>query len=134
MTGMRGTEDASGTRGMEGTRNRVRPALFFAGFAVVALVLAGIVSYFADSNPDGLDSATLEGCQVVQTDEGERLEGTCIAQNAEEHGLGSGPFADYAVGGDDRFTGIAGVVGVLVTLVVAFGLFTLLRKRSKTGS
>ena len=41
-----------------------RRRLFFAGFALVALVIAGGVSYFADSNPDGLDTATLEGCQA----------------------------------------------------------------------
>jgi cobalt/nickel transport protein len=111
-----------------------RLALFFVGFAVVALILAGVVSYFADSNPDGLDSATLAGCEVVETDAGERLDGTCIAQNARDHQLSSGPFADYGVGGDDRFTGIAGVVGVLATLAVSFGLFSLLRKRSRARS
>lgn len=118
--------------------DKKRLMLFFAGFAVVALVLAGIVSYFASSSPDGLDSATQSGCQVVQTDTGEQLDGNCIAQRAKEHDLESGPLAGYAVGGDDRFTGVAGVIGVIATLVVAFGLFTLLRKRSRprdrTGS
>jgi cobalt/nickel transport protein len=108
--------------------------IFFAAFAVVALLFAGVVSYFADSNPDGLDSATQNGCQVVETAEGEQLDGNCIAQNAKEHDLGEGPLADYAVNGDDRFTGLAGVIGVLGTLVVSFGLFTLLRKRSRVKS
>ena len=106
-------------------------AMFFAGFAVVALVLAGIVSYFASSDPDGLDAATQSGCQVVRTETGEQLDGDCIAQHAKEHSLESGPLAGYAVGGDNRFTGLAGVIGVLATLVVAFGAFTLLRKRSR---
>lgn len=114
--------------------DRKRLTIFFAGFALVALVLAGAVSYFADSNPDGLDSATQKGCQVVEGDAGEQLDGRCIARNAEEHDLASGPLADYAVGGDDRFTGLAGVIGVIATLIVAFGLFTLLRKRSRAGS
>ncbi len=104
-------------------------AMFFAGAAVVALILAGIVSYFASSEPDGLDAATQKGCQVVQTDGGERLDGDCVAKNAKDHE--SGPLAGYAVGGDDRFTGVAGVIGVLATLAVAFGAFTLLRKRSR---
>jgi cobalt/nickel transport protein len=104
-------------------------AMFFAGFAAVALILAGIVSYFASDDPDGLDAATQSGCQVVQTDTGEQLDGECIAKNAKDRE--SGPLAGYAVDGDDRFTGLAGVIGVLATLVVAFGAFTLLRKRSR---
>jgi cobalt/nickel transport protein len=111
--------------------DRKKLPLFFAGFAVVALLLAGIVSSFADSNPDGLDAATLKGCEVVETEAGEELRGDCIAQNAEDHALAGGPLADYAVGGDDRFTGVAGIIGVIATLAVAFGLFTLLRKRSR---
>lgn len=102
---------------------------FLAGFALVALICAGVLSYFADSNPDGLDSATLEGCEVVETDAGEQLTGDCIARRAGDHHLADSPLADYAVGGDDRFTGVAGVLGVLATAVAAGGLFWLLRKR-----
>ncbi|MDQ3402421.1 MAG: PDGLE domain-containing protein [Actinomycetota bacterium] len=102
---------------------------FLLGFLLVALVLAGAVSYLADSNPDGLDHATLAGCEVVETDAGEQLNGDCIAQSATEHELGTGPFADYAVGGDSALSGVAGVVGVVVTLVVAGGLFWVLRRR-----
>jgi len=105
-----------------------RSWVFFAGFALVALIIAGALSYFADTNPDGLDTATLEGCEVV----GEELVGDCIAQNAGEHHLAESPLADYAVDGDDRFTGIAGILGVLATLVVAGGLFWLLRTRNKS--
>ena len=108
--------------------SRTRP-WFFVLFGLIALVLAGAVSYFASSDPDGLDSVTLEGCTVVETEQGEALEGSCIAQNATEHALASGPLADYAVEGDDRFTGVAGVIGVVATLVVAGGLFWLLRRR-----
>lgn len=107
-----------------------RRGLFFAGFALVALVIAGALSYFADSDPDGLDTATLEGCEVVETDAGEELVGDCIARGAQDHQLAASPLADYAVGGDDRFTGVAGVLGVVATLVIAGGLFWLLRKRS----
>lgn len=41
--------------------------LFWIGFTVVILLIAGGVSYFASSSPDGLDSATLQGCEVVET-------------------------------------------------------------------
>jgi cobalt/nickel transport protein len=102
---------------------------FLAGFALVALVIAGALSYFADSDPDGLDSATLKGCEVVETDQGEQLTGECIAQRAGDHHLADSPLADYAVAGDDRFTGVAGILGVLATAAVAGGLFWLLRRR-----
>lgn len=109
-----------------------RSWVFFAGFALVALIIAGALSYFADANPDGLDTATLEGCEVVETDAGEALVGDCIAQNAGEHHLSESPLADYAVDGDDRFTGLAGILGVLATLAVSVGLFWLLRTRNKS--
>jgi cobalt/nickel transport protein len=114
------------------TRRNRRLGAFFVGFALVALVIAGALSYFADSDPDGLDTATLEGCEVVETDAGEELVGDCIARNSGEHHLADSPLADYSVGGDDRFTGVAGVVGVLATLLVAGGLFWLLRRRGPT--
>ena len=64
---------------------------FFVGFLLVALVIAGGLSYLASPDPDGLDSVTLDGCQVVETDAGEQLDGTCIAQNATEHALAGEP-------------------------------------------
>ncbi|RSM89558.1 hypothetical protein DMH04_06140 [Kibdelosporangium aridum] len=108
-----------------------RRSLFFIGFALIALILAGGVSYFADSNPDGLDHATLQGCTVG---EDEQLTGTCIAQGATDHSLKDSPLADYAVGGTEGTTGLAGVIGVIATLVVAGGLFWVLRKRSPKDS
>jgi len=110
------------------TGNRTA-AGFFAGFLVVALLVAGALSYFASSDPDGLDTVTLAGCDVVETEAGERLEGTCIAQHADDHSLAGSPLADYAVGGADGTVGVAGVIGVVVTLLVAGGLFWLLRRR-----
>jgi cobalt/nickel transport protein len=106
-----------------------RAAGFFLGFLAVALLVAGGLSYFASPDPDGLDTVTLHGCEVVETEAGEQLEGTCIAQNADDHALADSPLADYAVGGGDGTVGLAGVIGVLVTLVVAGGLFWLLRRR-----
>jgi cobalt/nickel transport protein len=100
---------------------------FYVAFALLALVIAGGLSYLADSDPDGLDSVSQRGCQVV---DGERLEGECIAQDARDHALDAGPLADYAVGGDEALTGVAGVLGVLATLAVAGGLFWLLRRRT----
>ncbi|ODT98312.1 MAG: hypothetical protein ABS81_28140 [Pseudonocardia sp. SCN 72-86] len=107
-----------------GTRSR-----FLLGFLLAALVIAGGVSYLASSSPDGLDSVTLHGCQVTENSAGEQLDGTCIAQNATEHATVSGPLADYSVGGAEHSVGIAGILGVVVTVLVAGGLFWLLRGR-----
>jgi cobalt/nickel transport protein len=114
------------------TANR-RGTGFFVGFLVVALLIAGGLSYFASASPDGLDSVTLAGCDVVETDGGEQLEGTCIAQHADDHALADGPLADYALAGGDGTVGVAGVLGVVVTVVVAGGSFWLLRRRGGPG-
>ena len=108
------------------------PAVFYIGFLIVALFLAGVVSYVASPNPDGLDAVTQTGCQL--DDAGEPVGGTCIAQNAGEHATSGSPLADYTVGGNDGLTGIAGVIGVLVTLAVAGGLFWVLRRRSSSST
>lgn len=102
---------------------------FYVGFLIVSLIIAGGLSYFASGDPDGLDKAALDGCAVVESAGGAELTGTCLAQNAQEHPLADGPFADYAFNGGDGTVGLAGVVGVLVTLIVAGGLFWLLRRR-----
>ncbi|MEU3274190.1 PDGLE domain-containing protein [Saccharomonospora sp. NPDC006951] len=108
---------------------RAKGTWFFVGFALVALVIAGVLSYAADSDPDGLDSVTRSGCTEVAGE----LHGSCPARHATEHGLAGSPLADYTVGGNDALTGIAGVAGVLATLVLAFGLFRLLRGRAPSG-
>lgn len=111
-----------------------RAAGFFVGFLVVALLIAGGLSYFASPHPDGLDSVTLNGCQVTEVDGAEQLDGTCIAQNAQDSAVAGSPLADYAVGGGDGTVGLAGVIGVIATLVVAGGLFWVLRRRDTHGS
>jgi cobalt/nickel transport protein len=115
------------------TRDR-RLTWFFAGFLLVALVVAGGLSYLASSAPDGLDSVTLHGCQVTETDGQEQLDGTCIAQHATDSPTAASPLADYAVGGADGSNGIAGVIGVLACAVVGGGLFRLLRRRTPPPS
>jgi cobalt/nickel transport protein len=104
-------------------------AAFFVGFLVVALLIAGGLSYFASSDPDGLDTVARSGCETVETPGGEQLNGECIAKNATDHTAAGGPLADYSIFGGDGTVGPAGVIGVLVTLVVAGGLFWLLRRR-----
>ncbi|MCH9669023.1 MAG: PDGLE domain-containing protein [Actinomycetia bacterium] len=104
---------------------------FWVVSAVTTLLIAGVVSYFAASSPDGLDSTTLRGCEVVETAAGEQLTGECIAQRSAEHHLAESPLAGYAVGGRESAGGLAGVIGVLVTVAVAGGGFWLIaRSRS----
>ncbi|GAA4427966.1 PDGLE domain-containing protein [Actinokineospora soli] len=100
---------------------------FWLGFLLVALVLAGGVSYLASSSPDGLDHTLLQGCEET----GSGLTGRCAAQAATDHDLADGPLADYAVAGAEGTTGIAGVIGALLTLAAATGLFWALRRRSR---
>lgn len=81
----------------------------------VALVLAGVVSYYASSKPDGLEK--------VAQDKG-------FIETEQEHASGDSPLAGYGVKGvkNDRLSGgLAGVVGVGLTVVIAGGLFVGLR-------
>ena len=102
---------------------------FYVGFLVVALLVAGGLSYFASGDPDGLDTVARNGCQTVQTAGGERLEGECIARNTTDHATAVGPLAGYSIFGGNGTVGPAGIIGVLVTLGLASGLFWLLRRR-----
>ncbi|KAF0965488.1 PDGLE domain-containing protein [Rhodococcus sp. T7] len=108
---------------------------FLIGFALVALLVAGAVSYLASSSPDGLDAATMRGCETVETDTGEALVGDCIARNASAHHLSDSPLAGYTVAGRAHLTGVAGVIGATATFVVAGGLFWLLvrARRNRTS-
>lgn len=90
---------------------------FFVAGAVVVLALAGVASYYASSDPDGLER--------VAADEG-------FIDDATEHVLADSPLADYGVAGveDARLSvGLAGVVGVLATALVGGGGFWLLTRR-----
>lgn len=99
---------------------------FWVAAAAVTLLIAGGVSYLASASPDGLDAATLRGCQTVHTAGGEVLTGDCIAQHADDHALSASPLADYQVGGWSASGGLAGVIGVVVTVAVAGTVFWLI--------
>jgi cobalt/nickel transport protein len=89
--------------------------LFVIGGLLVAVALALIVSGFASSSPDGLEK--------VAEDKG-------FLETAQDHLFGDGPLADYTVKGVDNerlSTGLAGLIGVLVTFGVGLALFALLR-------
>lgn len=98
---------------MSGNRTSLR--LFVIGGMLVALGLAFFVSPLASSSPDGL--------QKVAQDQG-------FISNAQDHPLGDGPLADYGVDGveDERLaTGLAGLIGVVITFGAGMILFGLIR-------
>ncbi len=108
---------------------------FIAGGLLIAVLLAGFVSNFASSTPDGLDAAAREGCTV--DDKGNITGGTCAAQGEKDHELSDSPLADYGLAGiDNAFlsTGFSGILGVLLTFAIGGGIFWVLRRPKKAGS
>jgi cobalt/nickel transport system permease protein len=84
---------------------------------VTSLVLAGFVSFYASASPDGLEK--------VAADQG-------IDKKAERHTNADSPLADYGVKdiSDARLSGgLAGVIGVGVTVVAGTGVFWAVRRR-----
>ncbi len=88
---------------------------------VISLFLAGVVSFYASSNPDGLEK--------VAQDIG-------FLDTAKEHTNADGVLADYGVKGIENeraSVGVAGVIGVIGTAIVGGLLFKfLVRKPKKT--
>ncbi|MEV0739999.1 energy-coupling factor ABC transporter permease [Streptomyces sp. NPDC050549] len=94
--------------------------VWIAGLAA-SLLLAGFVSFYASSNPDGLEK--------VAADHG-------IDRAATEHASADSPLADYGVRDveDARLSGgLAGVIGVGVTVVAGTGVFWAVRRRRSTS-
>lgn len=84
---------------------------------VTSLVLAGFVSFYASANPDGLEK--------VAHDKG-------IDKKEEEHTTADSPLADYGVKdiSNARLSGgLAGVIGVGVTVVAGSAVFWSLRRQ-----
>ncbi|MFE1025361.1 energy-coupling factor ABC transporter permease [Streptomyces sp. NPDC058818] len=84
---------------------------------VTSLVLAGFVSFYASADPDGLEK--------VAADKG-------IDEKTEEHANADSPLADYGVEDitDARVSGgLAGVIGVGVTVVAGSAVFWSVRRR-----
>ena len=93
---------------------------------LLAFLLAGFVSGYASGSPDGLEK--------VAEDEG-------FLQSAQDSSFASSPLADYALSGieDERLAGgLAGVLGVALTIVVGTLLFwavsRVARRRRSAGS
>ena len=84
----------------------------------VTLFLAGVVSFYASSSPDGLEKVA-DKIGFIDT--------------AKDSALAKGPLADYGVKGieNERLSvGVAGIIGVLATGAVSTGLFFVVRRKS----
>jgi cobalt/nickel transport protein len=87
----------------------------------VSVFVAGVVSFYAASSPDGLEK--------VAQDQG-------FLGNASSPVTGTLPTANYTIAGVDNQRlsgGLAGILGVIVMATLAFGLFWFLG-RGKKGS
>ncbi|HZF90178.1 energy-coupling factor ABC transporter permease [Streptomyces sp.] len=90
--------------------------VWLAGLAA-SVVLAGFVSFYASADPDGLEK--------VAADHG-------IDRKAKEHAVSDSPLADYGVKDvdDARLSGgLAGVIGVGLTVVAGSAVFWAVRRR-----
>jgi hypothetical protein len=98
---------------------KVRTRVLVLCGVAVALLLAGVVSYYASRSPDGLTKV------------------------AEDHGFSSAArhhdhsvFADYhtkGLGGGRLSGGLAGAAGTLVVLVLTGGLVAVVRRRKTSA-
>ena len=110
-----------GAQGLEQSQlaeSKIGSRAFVIGGVLVALVFAAVVSQFAVDDPDGLERVA---------------ENTGFIDSARDHSLGDFIFADYATAGisnEALSLAIAGIVGTVVTLLVAYGLFVAVRETS----
>lgn len=84
---------------------------------IASLLLAGVVSFYASSHPDGLEKVA-EDIGFIET--------------AKENTNADSVLADYGVKGVDNerlSVGAAGVIGVIATGVISTGLFMLVRRK-----
>ncbi|NCU78555.1 MAG: hypothetical protein EBV61_04290 [Actinobacteria bacterium] len=96
---------------------RVSNRKFFASAVIVSAILAGGVSFYASSSPDGLEK--------VASDIG-------FIETAKDHTLADSKLADYGVAGvkNERLSvGLSGLIGVAATSFFGLGLFILIRKK-----
>lgn len=92
--------------------------LVFVGL-MISLIVAGFVSFYADPNPDGLERVA---------------EDTGFIDTAADSANAGIPTADYGIAGveSERLSvGLAGLLGVVIMVIVGFGLFMWLGRGKK---
>jgi hypothetical protein len=86
----------------------------------LSLVLAGGISYYASSQPDGFEKSAGE---------------IGFLDTQKDSPLAGSPLAEYGVAGVDNERlsgGLAGVIGVASTAAISFGIFYGLRRFNKS--
>jgi len=99
------------------TRSRLSSRGFLVAGLVVALLLAGVVSFYASGSPDGLN-------RVAQDES--------FAHKEQSSATADSPLADYSTKDvdDERLSGgLAGVIGVVTVLVLMGGVAYVVRRR-----
>ena len=92
-------------------------SFLISGF-IASLFLAGVVSFYASSNPDGLEKVA-EDIGFIET--------------AKDNANADTSLADYGVKGieNERLSvGVAGLIGIVATGAISGGLFLLLRRKN----
>ena len=90
---------------------------FYASALLISALLAGGLSFYASSSPDGLEK--------VAEDVG-------FIESAKDHTFADFTLSDYGISGLENArlsVGFAGLIGVVATALVALGLFMLIRKK-----
>ena len=89
---------------------------------LASLVVAGAISFYASSHPDGLEKVA---------------ESKGFLETAKDSAVSGSPLADYGVAGvaNERLSvGLSGIIGVLATAAVAFLVFYIARRVKKSRS
>jgi hypothetical protein len=84
---------------------------------VTSIFVAAVVSFYASGYPDGLEFVA---------------EQVGFLNTAKDSAVASSPLADYTFVGleNERISvALAGIIGVVLTAAISFGLFTFLKKR-----
>lgn len=90
---------------------------FYASALLISALLAGGLSFYASSSPDGLEKVA-EDVGFIET--------------AKDHTFADFTLSDYGISGLENArlsVGFAGLLGVVATALVALGLFMLIRKK-----
>jgi len=92
---------------------------FFLVGILVSISVAGFLSYYASSHPDGLEKVA---------------EKTGFLDTAKESANTGSPLSGYGITGveDARLSvGLSGIIGVIATLIVSLLIFRFLSKKGK---
>jgi len=84
---------------------------------VTSIFVAAVVSFYASSNPDGLEFVA---------------EQVGFLNTAKDSAVAGSPVANYSFAGieNERVSvAIAGILGIGLTALISFGLFSLVKKR-----